>query len=67
MLNIKRKKALSKKATLSQLSVFLSVLHKMAEAKAKYPILFYSQATINSSVTIVIGPEQSCMILGSSR
>lgn len=48
---------MSKRATLSQLSMFLGVLHKMAEAKAEFPILFYPEGTTNSSFTIVIGPE----------
>lgn len=55
MLNIKRKKSImSKRATLSQLSLFLRVLCKMAEAKVEFPI-FYPETTTNSSFIIVIG------------
>ena len=49
MLNIKKENIMSKRAKLSQLSAFLSVLHRMVGNEAEFPILFYPEATTNSS------------------
>lgn len=56
MLNIKTEN-MSKRARLSQLSTFLSVLHKMSGNEAEFPILLYPEATTSISSTNCYRPR----------